>query len=254
MPFPKCVVCAVAILIVVPAGLRAQWKTPWEYAGVRGPAHWGALDSAYATCKTGQAQSPIDIAATTTEALPALKFAYHRAPLRYLIDNGHTIRVNYHDPGSGDFLVVGGRRYQLTQLHFHHPSEELVDGKAYPMEVHLMHVSGDGQVIGVTVFLRVGRANPAVQRMLGHMPPDVGREEDVPGVSVDPRELLPHNLGYYTYEGSVTAPPCTEHVTWFVLKTPVDVSAAQVAVFAKRYPHNARPVMPLNGRIIRSSR
>ena len=62
------------------------------------------------------------------------------------------------------------------------------------------------------------------------------------------------DVSYYMYKGSSTAPPCTEEVTWFVLKTPVDVSSGQIAAFAKLYPHDVRPVQPLNGRVVEESR
>ncbi len=236
------------------ASLQAQWKTRWEYAGPLGPDHWAALDPAYATCGTGRAQSPIDISTTVDADLPVLHFENRSGPLRHLIDNGYTIRVDYPAPGSGDFLVVGSTRYELTQFHFHRPSEEHVRGKAYDMEAHLMYASHDGHVAGVTVFLTEGRENATIQKIWDHMPREVGKPLDVPDVAIDPGQLLPRDQGYYVYDGSLTAPPCTEHVTWFVLKTPVQLSAAAEMAFARRYPHDVRPVMPLNGRIVKSSR
>jgi carbonic anhydrase len=54
--------------------------------------------------------------------------------------------------------------------------------------------------------------------------------------------------------GSQTAPPCSEGVKWFVLKSPLAMSAAQIEAFARIYPHDVRPVQPLNGRIVQESR
>jgi carbonic anhydrase len=85
------------------------------------------------------------------------------------------------------------------------------------------------------------------------MPLTEGPEHEIPGVAINPAGLLPDSLGYYKYDGSLTAPPCTEGVTWYVLKTPVDISAAQIEAFAKLYPHDVRPPQPLNGRQIRFS-
>jgi len=237
-----------------PAGAHAQWKTHWSYEGAKGPEHWGDLDPEYAACKAGKEQSPIDIRNAEKATLPALRFDYKSGPLKYLINNGYTIRVNYHNaPGTGDFLTVRGTRYYLTQFHFHRPSEEQINGKPYPMEVHLMHRSRDGKIVGVTVFLKVGAANATIQRIWEHMPLAKGKEEEVAGVSVDPGGLLPQDADYYTYSGSLTAPPCTEGVEWFVLKTPVDISAGQISAFAKLYPHDVRPVQPLNGRTVKAS-
>jgi carbonic anhydrase len=255
-----------ALLIVppfVPADSPAQsadyshyvspWKTPWDYQGPRGYQHWSELDPAYAPCNTGKAQSPIDIRTTEKTALPPLRFEYKRAPVHYVINNGYTIRVNYHDaPGSGSYLVVGDKRYQLTQFHFHRPSEELIRGKQYDMVLHLMHKASDGEEAGIAVLLSSGQANGTVAQLWQHMPRNEGQLA-APGVELDPADMLPRTLGYYVYAGSVTAPPCTEGVKWFVLKTPVEVSAAQIAAFAELYPNDVRPVQPLNGRVVQET-
>jgi len=229
----------------------AQWKTPWSYEGA---AHWSDLDPEYAACNVGKEQSPIDIRNAEKVKLPAIRFEYKSGPLKYLINNGHTIRVNYHDaPGSGNFLIAGGKRYQLTQFHFHRPSEEYIHGKPYDMVVHLMHEASDGKVAAVAVLLKAGSANATIQQLWKYMPKTEGQEEQIAGVEVNPTGLLPHDTSYYTYMGSVTAPPCTEGVAWFVLKTPVDISAEEIGAFAKLYPHDVRPPQPLNGRVVKES-
>jgi carbonic anhydrase len=244
-----------ATVLLAPLPLRAQWKTPWTYDGATGPEHWGDLDPDYGACKSGKEQSPIDIRNARKGRLPAIRFEYRSGPLQYLINNGKTIRVNYHDaPAAGNFLIAGSTRYQLTQFHFHRPSEETVNGKPYDMEVHLMHESSDGKVAGVTVFLKAGAPNATIQKLWDHMPQAEGNEQEIPGVEVDPAGLLPRDAAYFTYMGSLTAPPCTEGVTWFVLETPVAVSPAQIAAFARLYPHDVRPVQPLNGRAIKQSK
>lgn len=244
----------VAAAVLVAGEVRAQWKTPWTYEGEVGAAHWGDLDPDYAACKAGREQSPIDIQAAEKADMPFLQFEYKSGPLQYLINNGYTIRVNYHDaPGSGNFLMVGDKRYQLTQFHFHHPSEEYIHGKPYDMVLHLMHQASDGKVVGVAVLLQQGRLNPTIQQIWEHMPTRKGDEVEIPGIEVNPGDLLPSDVGYYMYMGSLTAPPCTEGVTWLVLKTPVDISAEQVNAFAKLYPHDVRPIQPLNGRIVKES-
>jgi len=247
--------CLLAAAILLPAASLAQWKTPWTYDGAAGADRWGALDPDYAVCNSGRQQSPIDIRHTAKADLPALRFEFRSEPLKYLINNGKTIRVNYHDaPGAGSFLIAGGARYRLTQFHFHHPSEETVNGRVYAMEVHFMLESSDGKPAGVAVFLEPGEPNAAVQKLWDHMPRSEGKEQEIPGVDIDPATLLPRNTAYYLYIGSVTAPPCTEGVTWFVLKTPVEVSSAQIAAFARLYPHDVRPVQPLNGRMVKESK
>jgi carbonic anhydrase len=244
---------SVVAAVSLPSGSRAQWKTPWSYEGPKGPDHWGDLDPDYAACKVGKEQSPIDIRSANKVDLPAIRFEYKSGPLR-IINNGYTaVRVNY-PPGNGNFLIVGDKRYELTQFHFHRPSEEFIQGKPYDMVIHLLHAAGDGKVAAVAVFLNSGSANATIQRLWEHMPRTAGKETRIAGVAVNPAGLLPHDTGYYTYMGSQTAPPCSEGVTWFVLKTPIDISADEISAFAKLYPHDVRPPQPLNGRVVQESR
>jgi carbonic anhydrase len=244
---------AASALLLAPLSSYAQWRTPWSYEGDKGPAHWGALDPDYAICNSGTAQSPVAITAARKADLPPLRFAYKPGPLT-IINNGYTaVRLDY-PPGNGNFLVVGGKQYELTQFHFHRPSEEAIHGKTYDMVLHLMHQGSDGKVVGVAVMLKQGRPNPTIDRLWKYMPQSAGKTHLIPGVSIDPQSLVPASTGYYTYEGSVTAPPCTEGVTWYVMKTPMEVSANEIAAFAKLYPHDVRPVQPLNGRVVEESR
>src|ERR1700733_1187100 len=231
----------------------SPWRTPWTYEGPRGSDHWAELDSQYAAC-SGKEQSPIDIQDTQKADLPATRFDYKPALIPYVTNNGATIRVNYEAPGSGDFLIVGDVHYQLTQFHFHRPSEEYIRGKRFDMVLHLMHETREGKVAGVAVLLKAGAANRGVQEIWDHMPATEGQNL-VSALDLNPASMLPDDTAdYYMYMGSVTAPPCTEGVTWFVLKTPITVSAEQISAFAKLYPHDVRPVQPLNGRIVKESK
>jgi len=255
-------VLTASVIVLLPAAAQAQdapvehkyvspWRTPWTYEGTRGSDHWADLDPQYAACR-GKEQSPIDIREAQKADLPALRFDYKSSPIPYITNNGATIRVNYGAPGSGDFLIVGAMRYQLTQFHFHRPSEERIHGREFDMVLHLMHQSSDGKVAGVAVMLKVGRANATIQKLWAHMPNSEG-DQDVAGLQINPADMLPGKFGYYTYMGSQTAPPCNEGVTWIVLKTPVEISAQQIEAFAKLYPHDVRPLQPLNGRIVQET-
>jgi carbonic anhydrase len=148
--------------------------------------------------------------------------------------------------------MVGDARYQLTQFHFHRPSEEYIRGKRFDMVLHLMHQSSDGNVAGVAVLLKVGRTNATIAKLWAHMPMAEG-DVKVDGLEINPLDLIPLKRGYYTYTGSQTAPPCSEGVKWFVLKTPLEISAQQIEAFAKLYPHDVRQLQPLNGRVVQET-
>lgn len=227
-------------------------KTPgheWSYSGEEGPQRWGDINPEYATCKVGQLQSPIDIRNTKKVPLPPIQFEYKPSAFK-IINTGHSIQVDY-DPGS--FISVGDKRYELRQFHFHHPSEERIEGKAYDMVVHLVHADSDGRLAVVAILFKIGRYSPTIQKLWDYLPTDEASERTVTETRVNAANLVPQSSAYYTFEGSLTTPPCSEGVTWFVLKTPVEISSQQVAAFAKLYPHNARPTQPLNGRVISES-
>ena len=218
----------------------------WGYDGELGPSHWGDLKAEFATCKTGHHQSPIDIRNPQKAALPPIHFNYEPSPL-HIIDNGHTIMVDYR-PGS--FILVGDKKYSLKQFHFHRPSEEKINGKSFDMVVHFVHADGEGNLAVVAVLLQAGNDSPLVGELWKDLPSQKDKEEVLDSVQVDVSQLLPTDRSYYTFSGSLTTPPCTEEVTWFVLKRPTTVSAEQIKRFSQLYPNNTRPIQPLYDRIV----
>jgi len=244
-------VCLLIGFLVFPFFVHAQEAKPhWSYKGEGDPAQWGKLDPAYAACSTGKTQSPIDIKGATPTDLPALKMHYRAVPMN-IIDNGHTIQVNY---PAGSTLTVGGHVYTLKQFHFHHPSEEHVSGKKYDLVAHLVHADADGHLAVVAILFKKGAPNAFLDTIWKNIPAEQEKAMDVPGTTINVKDLLPANLGYYTYMGSLTTPPCSEGVTWFVLMATDTLSGEEIAAFSKHYPANARPIQPTNGREIKESK
>ena len=219
----------------------------WSYEGATGPEKWGGLDAADAACSAGGQQSPIDITATISARQPPLKIGWTKRP-DTIVNNGHTIQLGF---AEGNTLDVGERRYALKQFHFHHPSEHLVEGKRFAMEVHFVHAGTDGMAV-VGVLVVAGKPNAMFKKIVSTMP----REEGSPvpaDPAIDPGGLLPTRRAYYHYEGSLTTPPCSETVDWIVLTQPIEVDEGDIARFAKLYPMNARPVQNRDRRYILSS-
>ncbi len=221
----------------------------WTYEGEGSPANWGKLRADFGTCATGRRQSPIDIREGIRVDLEPIQFDYRLSQFR-IVDNGHTVQVNV---GEGSTMSVMNRTYQLLQFHFHRPSEERVNGKAFDMVIHLVHKDDEGKIAVVAVLLEKGTENPLIQTLWNHMPLEVDREVG-PAIAIDLNALLPENRGYYTYMGSLTTPPCTEDVLWMVFKQPMPVSAEQVGIFSRLYKNNARPIQPANSRLIKENR
>lgn len=219
----------------------------WAYAGATGPEFWGQLKPAYRQCMLGKRQSPIDIRDSFKVQLDPIRFDYRPTSFR-VIDNGHTVQVNL---DLGNSITVMGQRYELVHFHFHRPSEERINGQAYPMSAHLVHKSPTGQYAVVAVLLDQGAPHPVIQQIWNNLPLEK-HQEQLAQLPLDPSEILPMQRGqYYTYMGSLTTPPCTENVLWMVMKQPVTVSIEQIEIFHRLYPMNARPVQPTSGRLIK---
>ncbi len=208
-----------------------------------------AACSAATLCDSGHKQSPIDITTTTRQKLPPLDFNYRAAPLK-LADDGHTVRVRF---ANGSQLNIGNQRYTLQQFHFHTPGGDRIAGEEFPMAAHLLHKSQSGQLLAVVVLFRVGAENPLLTSLLPLIPAKADGDHTPSGSMINANELLPTSHGYYRYSGSVTAPPCTEGVDWIVMKQPLELSAAQLARYRKRFADNARAVQPLHQRVVLES-
>ena len=200
---------ALALGTAVPsAGAGAKWSD----SGATGPAHWASLDPAYAACSDGRAQSPVNLRQVTRKPLRNPRFHYVTSRAA-VFNNTHTVEAKAR-PGST--MTVGGTTFRLLQIHFHVHSEHEVNGHVYPVEVHL-HQTRTGDLAALGVFVRRGSStNRAWQ-------PYVRSLDVAPGKTVHRRidwaAMLPRDRESFRYPGSVTTPPCTEPVTWVVLRT-----------------------------------
>jgi carbonic anhydrase len=214
----------------------------WGYEGGIGPEHWAELDSDYAVCATGTKQSPIDLPGDPAPTLADVTFDYRESAV-HIRNNGHTIQVNY-DGGSA--IEIDGKSYELLQFHFHAPSEHTVTGMNYPLEMHLVHQNQADQSLAVVgVFIEEGSENAAFAPVWSHLPAEEMDEAIATGTTINAAALLPAEQTVYRYSGSLTTPRCSEGVTWSVMNTPIQMSAAQLAAFTSIISGNNRPLQPL---------
>jgi carbonic anhydrase len=222
--------------------------TVWSYEGESGPANWSKINVDWAKCGTGNRQSPIDLRDGIKVNLEQISFDYHPSSFSE-VNNGHTIQVTV---GGGNFITVGNTAYELQGFHFHRPSEEKINGKGTEMVIHLVHKSAEGKIAIIAVLLERGQPHRLMQTIWDNLP--LEKLETVsPSIVIDPADALPERREYFTYMGSLTEPPCTEGVLWMVFKQPMQASPAQMALFSRLYPLNARPVQSTAGRMIKES-
>ena len=216
----------------------------WEYEGAMGPENWG---KEFPTCGRGKSQAPLNIKGPFEKVRFSVAPDYKQGQLK-IVNNGHTIQVNV---PVGSKIRIDGRAYDLLQFHFHRPSEEHIDGKPAAMVVHFVHKNLEGELAVLAVMLREGNENPGIKTLWTHAPPKEGPEVVPDGVMFNPANLLPREMDFFHYDGSLTTPPCTEKVKFFILKSQVNISKEQVSDFP--FKMNARPIQPANGRPIYSN-
>jgi len=238
---------ALLSLLAIPA-MASGSHTQWGYLGKSGPLHWGELSENFKTCSEGKLQTPINIVPTKDIELKALELDYNAGSVS-MINNGHTVQVNISE---GSTLKIGKELYRLKQFHFHVPSENNIEGDAFPLEAHFVHSTDDGKLAVVGVMFEEGDENPILKKIWNHFP-SLKRGEEKP-CELDAKEissLLPEKRDYYRFMGSLTTPPCSEGVKWHLFKTPSTVSKEQIVRFFSLFgaPNN-RPIQPRNGRTI----
>lgn len=238
-------------LISMASMSAAQTAANWNYFGKTGPLGWGKLDPAYKACSDGHQQSPLDIrGAHLNKSLQPIEFHYI-AGAQTVENNGHTIVVHV-NPGS--YIVAGGVRYNLMQYEFRTPSEEAVKGRLTDMGVQFLHKGADGQMAILAVRLAENQdaPNAVLATLFSQLPRKSGETAKISDM-LNPGGLMPADRGYWTYMGSLTTPPCTEGVRWFVFQQPVTLSRTQLRNYASLFRMNTRPLQDAHGRQIEAN-
>jgi carbonic anhydrase len=241
----------VAGLLLASLGLSsatqsAEHPPHWGYAGEVGPEHWSEFESDFGACSSGRNQSPIDLSNFIEADLPKIAFDYKPGG-HQVVNNGHAIQVNY-NPGSK--ITVDQTDFELKQFHFHSPSENTINGKSFPMEAHFVHADAKGNLAVVALMFEEGESNKLLEKVWPQVL-QIENSKEALRPEVSAVDLLPANHGYYRYNGSLTTPPCSEGVRWFVLKHPAKASVEQLAVVGKALGQpNNRPVQPVGARPI----
>ena len=228
--------------------LAGEHANHWGYTGHVGPSNWAELNPKYTMCKVGVSQSPINIAKVVTvdtDDLAPIEFSYTTGAVD-VVNNGHTVQVNVKD---GSFITIDGIKFSLKQFHFHTPSENQIEGKNFPLEAHFVHASDDGKLAVISVMFEDGAENETLKKIWSKMPHEAGKSAGC-GLSADViNNIIPKEREYFRFNGSLTTPPCSEGVRWFVMKDYSHISAPQTKEFLELFHHaNNRPVQAINAR------
>ncbi len=149
----------------------------------------------------------------------------------------------------GSQLRLDARRYRLLQCHWHTPAEHWIDGEELAAELHLVHQGEAGDLLVVAAAFRIGDSDPTLQRLID-VTSAADRGRPAAG-ALNAAECTPHGDGFYRYSGSLTAPPYSEPVQWYVSRTIGAVSRQQVEQLqALTGGANARPLQDRSARTI----
>ncbi|XP_028777161.1 alpha carbonic anhydrase 7-like [Neltuma alba] len=258
--FIPCLLMLATILLQYSASTKVDHEVEFSYieGSAKGPSRWGDLKPEWATCKHGTIQSPIDLLSRRVKVVSAgsegLNKAYKPAAAS-ILNRGHDVTVNWEaDAGS---ITINGTHFLLQGAHWHWPSEHLINGKRFDLELHMVHQftqpDGTNKTAVVTVLYKLGRPDPFLSKLEEYIKA-IGEEGEEKSLGViDPSEIeVGRDHLYYRYIGSLTAPPCTEGVIWTISnkirtfsRKQLNLLVNSVQYYAKR---NARPLQPLNNR------
>lgn len=249
--FPTLLMTTIALFLT---GCSSHHDHPeWDYTGELSPEHWAEMEE-YSDC-SGRHQSPVNIidinSETDWELEKKMKLGYDASTHIYdVINNGHTVQFDFEE---GDSLIWNDQTFYLKQIHFHEPAEHMINGIRYPIEIHLVHQSEEGSLAVVGILGKEGLGSAAFDFLENYLPLPPGSVAKI-DKAFDLNSVLPEDLAFYTYPGSLTTPPCSEGVRWFVMKDAIELSEDQVLTLQENMPHNNyRGHQPLNGRRVKKS-
>ncbi|VAW65296.1 Carbonic anhydrase, alpha class [hydrothermal vent metagenome] len=217
----------------------------WGYSDEEGPDHWASLSADFQEC-SGNNQSPVNLTHFIKSDLKKIKINYNTDG-NEIVNNGHTIQINY---AKGSSINIDGMNFELKQFHFHSPSENHINGKSYPLEAHFVHADKNANLAVIALMFDIGDENKTLDKAWSKMPQHTDDKYTLSN-KVNADDLLPAKRDYYRFNGSLTTPPCSEGVRWFVMKEAVSLSKKQLGAFksALHNPNN-RPIQAVNARVI----
>lgn len=238
-----------AFMVSIPMGLSAD-NSHWSYSDKTAPTYSASLSDHNSLCNSGKNQSPIDI--DTKRAVNAgkrgLKFNYGRLDPKHIFNTGKQLQLNV---AQGANIKVDGIEFELKHLSFHTPSENTYNKQHFPMEIQFIHQSKDHQLAIVSLMVTWGKSSRTLVKLQQQLPMNTGESKQLTTNALRNLERKQKVANYYRYNGSLTTPPCTEGVRWFIMNQPLKISKQHYQSFRQAMKHNNnRPIQELNARLI----
>lgn len=229
---------------------NSEKKAHWTYDGETSPEHWAEIEK-NSDCD-GKKQSPINIIDIDTKPTKQkenpLNILYTpTTAISQVVNNGHSIQFNFE---AGDSIQYHNDTYHLSQIHFHEPSEHTINGIRYPLEIHLVHKSKQDNFTVMGVLAKEGQESQLFEFLESFLPIEENKSKEI-HQSLDLTTLFPDNKNFYSYDGSLTTPPCTQNVNWVIFKDPIIVSLDEVLKLKSNMPvDNYRNEQPIYDRVV----
>lgn len=222
----------------------------YDPSSEHGPSHWGSIEG-FETCGKGKSQSPINVITYDAPPLSDAPIISYKLSVMELTEKVENWALDCPESEDCGFMMYKGETYKVANMHFHSPSEHTIDGQRYPLEAHVVHVNGDRITVMAFVF-EFGMIPNAIPALAVS---SVCRGTDKMMVAME--LLMDPSDGVCAYSGSLTTPPCTEGVQFFIQRKPLQITEDElkklVGTFSSPVDANDRPLQPLHGRSIMCS-
>jgi carbonic anhydrase len=201
-------------------------------------------------------QSPINILSAETEVTKGHEITMHFQDKINAVENlGHTVQLDF---AQGSTVSSDEMEYEVKQMHFHTPSEHLIDGMTFPMELHIVNQvppvnQGDTpHYLVIAALFKMGKENKFISEFLNKILEQENSKAELQMDEVRLSDIVSDFLNmppnFYHYQGSLTTAPYTESVNWFVLKRIIEASPEQIRAINKIEGDNARHIQNKFGR------
>lgn len=241
-------------VIIIPTATRTC-NDKWNY--VNKGTDWEC------TCKEGISQSPLNLpakeAAIGTNVMPMFNYELVKATAEEstidgLVETGKKINILYEKgairifhPNMGKIVGIDGSVFVAEEIVFHTPAEHKINGQQYDMEMQIIHYGRTKGDIANQVVLSIlfksspGHYNKFLDKLdFFNLPNPVDKVIElshdffIPSVFLDTDQddvISMEPFSFFTYEGSLTAPPCTERTTYYVTADPIPLSNTVIQLF-----------------------